>query len=94
MDISAEGKNYLQQVIADSEVKTLRFFGIPGCCSVNLGVSLEVAKPDDEILTIEGIEIAIDPLIKNQLEGVTIHAEEENGEIGLLLAGYTPPASC
>lgn len=94
MDISAEGKNYLQQVIEDSEVKTLRFFGIPGCCSVNLGVGLEEAKSEDEILAIDGIEIAIDPLVKNQLEGVTIHAEEENGEIGLLLVGYTPPASC
>lgn len=94
MDISAEGKNYLLQVINDSEVKTLRFYGIPGCCSVNLGVGLEEAKSTDEVFTIEGIQVAVDPLIKEQLEGVTIHAEEENGEIGLLLAGYNPPASC
>lgn len=94
MDISAEGKNYLMQVIEDSEVKTLRFYGIPGCCSMNLGVGLEEAKLEDEVVTLEGIEIAIDPLIKDQLEGVTIHAQEEDGEIGLLLAGYTPPASC
>ncbi|MGX2962097.1 Fe-S cluster assembly protein HesB (plasmid) [Peribacillus sp. JNUCC 23] len=93
MDISTEGKNYLEQVLSESDVKTLRFYGIPGCCSVNLGVGLEEAKENDEIVTIEGIQVAIDPIVKSQLDGVTIHAEEENGEIGLLLAGYTP-TSC
>lgn len=93
MEISTEGKNYLKQVIEDSEVKTLRFYGIPGCCSVNLGVGLEEAQLNDEVVIIDGIKVAIDPTVKAQLEGVTIHAEEENGEMGLLLVGYTP-TSC
>ncbi len=36
----------------------------------------------------EGIEIAVDPQIVEQLTDVTIHAEEENGELGLVLLGY------
>lgn len=90
MDISNEGKAYLMQVIEESDIKTLRFYGIEGCCNINLGVGLEEAKPTDLVSIIEGIQVAIDPLVKEHLEDVTIHAEEQDGEIGLLLVGYTP----
>ena len=93
MEISVKGEQYLTQVIAESEVKTLRFYGIAGCCGVNLGVALEEARATDEVLLKEGIQIAIDPQIKAQLENITIHAEEENGEQGLVLLGYSP-TSC
>ncbi|MDM5233719.1 MULTISPECIES: Fe-S cluster assembly protein HesB [Lysinibacillus] len=90
MKMSPEGKNYIEQVLADSEVKTLRFFGIAGCCGVNLGVGIEAPTEDDTVQTIEGIEVAIHPDIAPQLTDVTIHAEEENGELGLVLVGYSP----
>jgi len=90
MKMSPEGKNYLEQVLADSEVKTLRFFGIPGCCGVNLGVGLEAPTNEDTVENIEGIEVAIHPDIAPQLTAVTIHAEEESGELGLVLVGYSP----
>ncbi|KOP70221.1 Fe-S cluster assembly protein HesB [Lysinibacillus sp. FJAT-14745] len=90
MKISPEGKNYIEQVLADSGVKTLRFFGIAGCCGVNLGVGIEAPTEDDAVQTIEGIEVAIHPDIAPQLSDVTIHAEEENGELGLVLVGYSP----
>lgn len=93
MKMSPEGKIYLEQVLADSEVKTLRFFGIAGCCGVNLGVGLEAPAEEDAIQTFEGIEVAIHPDIAPQLADVTIHAEEENGELGLVLVGYSP-TSC
>ena len=90
MKISPEGKQYLQQVVQDAEVKTLRFSGIAGCCGVNLSVALEPATQQDRVEVIEGIEIAIHPDVESQLTDVTIHAEEENGELGLVLLGYTP----
>lgn len=93
MDMTVEGKNYLTQAIEGSEVKTLRFYGIAGCCGVNLGVGLDDAQATDEVTLIEGIQVAVDPQVKAQLEGVTIHAEEENGEMGLVLLGFTP-TSC
>lgn len=94
MKISPEGKNYLEQVLADSDVKTLRFFGIEGCCGVNLSVNLEAPTEKDAVQSIDGIEVAIHPDIAPQLTDVTIHAEEEeNGELGLVLLGYSP-TSC
>lgn len=93
MKISSEGKNYLEQVLAESQVKTLRFYGTPGCCGMNLSLALDPAQENDTIQTIDGIDLAIDPLIAPQLTDVTLHAEEENGEMGLVLLGYTP-TSC
>lgn len=90
MKMSSEGKQYLQQVLEGSDVKTLRFSGIAGCCGVNLSVALEAAAQEDRVEVIEGVEIAIHPDVESQLTDVTIHAEEENGEIGLVLLGYTP----
>ncbi|TSI05751.1 Fe-S cluster assembly protein HesB [Lysinibacillus sp. BW-2-10] len=93
MKISVEGKNYLDQVLAEAEVKTLRFFGVQGCCGMNLSVALDPAQETDTVQTIDGIDVAIEPSIAPQLTDVTIHAEEENGEFGLVLLGYTP-TSC
>lgn len=93
MKISPEGKNYLDQILADSEVKTLRFFGVQGCCGMNLSVAIDPVQETDTVQTIEGINVAIDASIAPQLTDVTIHAEEEQGEIGLVLIGYTP-TSC
>lgn len=58
MDISLDGKNYLTKVMEESEAKTLRFYGIAGCCGVNLGVGLAKAQETDELVTIKGIRIA------------------------------------
>ena len=88
MDFSSDEKNYLTQVIEASEGKTLRYYGVSGCCGVNLGVGLDEAQEIDEVITIEGLKVAIEPQVKAQLTGVTIHAEEENREMGLVLLGY------
>lgn len=93
MDMTAEGRQYLLQVLEDAAVKTLRFYAVPGCCGVSVGVGLEAPAMNDEVETIEGIQIAIDPQVKELLAGVTIHAAQENGEVGLVLAGYAP-AGC
>ena len=87
MNISPEGKNYLTQVLAESEIKSLRFFGVQGCCGMNLSVALDPAQETDKVETIDGITVAVDPAIEGQLTDVTIHAEEENGELGLVLIG-------
>ncbi|MGM9948910.1 MAG: Fe-S cluster assembly protein HesB [Lysinibacillus sp.] len=93
MDMTVEGRHYLMQVLEEAEVKTLRFYGVPGCCGISVGVGLESPAANDEVEMIEGIQVAIDPQVKELLADVTIHAAEEDGEIGLVLAGYAP-AGC
>ena len=88
MKMSPEGKQFIEQVIEQVEGATLRFYGVAGCCGMNLGAEIAQAKEEDSVQTIEGIEIAVDPQIVEQLTDVTIHAEEENGQLGLVLLGY------
>lgn len=88
MKMSPEGKQFIQQALAQADGATLRFYGVAGCCGMNLGAEIAKAKEEDTVQMIEGIEIAVDPQIAEQLTDVTIHAEEENGELGLVLLGY------
>ena len=94
MKMSPEGKVYLQQVMDESQVQTLRFSGITGCCGVSLSVALEPAQQGDRVAVIEGIEVAIHPDVESQLTDVTMHAEEKNGELELVLIGYMPTSCC
>lgn len=87
MKISPEGKQFVEQVLAQAEGATLRFYGVAGCCGMNLSAEIAQIK-EDTVETVEGIEIAVDPQIAQQLTDVTIHAEEENGQLGLVLLGY------
>ena len=88
MKMSPEGKQFIEQVLAQAEGATLRFYGVAGCCGMNLGAEIAQTQEEDTLQTVEGIEIAVDPQIAEQLTDVTIHAEEENGELGLVLLGY------
>lgn len=88
MKMSPEGKQFVEQVLAQAEGATLRFYGVAGCCGMNLSAEIAMANDEDTVQMIEGIEIAVDPQIKEQLTNVTIHAEEENGQLGLVLLGY------
>lgn len=90
MNLSSEGKAYLTQVLADQPINTIRFYGVPGCCGVNLGAEIAEASGEDETVEVDGITFAVDPQIKSMLADVTIHAEESNGQLGLALIGYAP----
>ena len=90
MNITVEGKRYIEQIVANSKYKTLRFYGVSACCGTSLGVGLFAAQEGDEQFDIEGITIAIEPQVKPLLEGVSIHSKEQYGELSLVLEGYTP----
>lgn len=94
MNISDQAKSYIQQAMKDNNESTLRFYGIAGCCGVNLGVALQEAEENDLIEQINGVQVAIHPDVKNQLSGVTVNVEEENGELGIVLDGYNNNSCC
>ncbi|MFO1441846.1 Fe-S cluster assembly protein HesB [Bacillus sp. Bva_UNVM-123] len=94
MNISEQAKKYIQQAMKDNNVSTLRFYGIAGCCGVNLGVALQDAEEKDFVEQINGIQVAIHPDVKSQLAGVTVDVEEENGEMGIILNGYNNNSCC
>ncbi|MRH43553.1 hypothetical protein GH741_12770 [Aquibacillus halophilus] len=50
-------------------------------------MALDEPHADDELKEINGINVAIDPIIKDQTEGVILNVKESNGEKGLVLEG-------
>ncbi len=88
MNITEQAKEYIQQVMQEKQISTLRFFGIQGCCGVNLGVALQEAEENDVLEQINGLTIAIQVEVKEQLNNITIDVEDENGEKGIVLNGY------
>ena len=56
MKITDQAKEYIQQAMQENNVSTLRFFGIQGCCGVNLGVSLQEAEENDVVRRSEWIK--------------------------------------
>ena len=44
---------------------------------MNLGVSLQEAEENDFIERINGVQVAVHPDVKDQLDGVTLEVEED-----------------
>jgi iron-sulfur cluster assembly protein len=94
MKMTEKAKDYVQQAMQDNNVSTLRFYGIAGCCGVNLAVALQAAEENDILEEVNGLTVAIQPDMKEQLGVVTIDVEENNGEMGIVLNGYNNTACC
>lgn len=94
MNITEQAKEYIQQAMKDNNVNTLRFYGILGCCGVNLGLGLQEAEDKDVIEQVNGLTIAIHPDVKDQLSNVTLDVEEQDGEMGIVLNGYDANSCC
>nr|WP_236871278.1 adhesin [Brevibacillus laterosporus] len=62
MIITDKAKEFVQELMEDSSVFTLRFtFEGEGCCGPNYGITLEKSNANDRVTEINGIEVAIDP---------------------------------
>ena len=94
MIITEQAKEYIKQAMQDKQVSTLRFFGIQGCCGVNLGVALQDPEENDVLEQVNGLNIAIQVDLNEQLSNVTIDVEEENGEMGIVLNENNNASCC
>ncbi len=94
MKITEQAITFIQNAMKENNADTIRFYGVPGCCSLNLAVALQSAEENDIIEIINSVQVAIQPEMVEQLKDVTINAEENNGEMGLVLEGYNQSSCC
>lgn len=94
MKMTEKAKEYILNAMKENNADTLRFYGIAGCCGMNLAVGLVPAEEGDQIEMVSEVKIAIMPEMAQELQDVTINVEEQNGEIGLILEGYAPGCGC
>lgn len=94
MNMTEKAKQYILSAMKENNEDTLRFYGIEGCCGMNLAVWLMPAKEDDLIEIVNDVKIAIMPEMAQDLQNVTINVEEQDGEMGLVIEGYAPSCGC
>ena len=94
MKITEQATTFIQEAMKENNADTIRFYGVSGCCGLNLAVALQPAEENDIIETINSVQVAIQPEMVEQLKDVTINAEENNGELGLVLEGYNQSSCC
>ena len=90
MNMTENAKQYILSAMKENNADTLRFYGVAGCCGMNLAVGLVPAEEGDQIEMVNDVNIAIMPEMVQELQNVTINVEEQDGEIGLVLEGYAP----
>lgn len=94
MKMTEQAKVFIQEIMEANHVSTLRFFGVEGCCGVNISVALQEAEENDVVEQVSGLNIAMQADMKDQLTNVTIDVEEANGEMGIILNGYNNNSCC
>ncbi|MGM9966099.1 Fe-S cluster assembly protein HesB [Rummeliibacillus sp. TYF005] len=94
MNMTENAKQYILSAMKENNADTLRFYGVAGCCGMNLAVGLVPAEEGDQIEKVNDVNIAIMPEMAQELQNVTINVEEQDGEMGLVLEGYAPSCGC
>ena len=94
MNMAENAKQYILSAMKENNADTLRFYGVAGCCGMNLAVGLVPAEEGDQIEKVNDVNIAIMPEMAQELQNVTINVEEQDGEMGLVLEGYAPSCGC
>ncbi|WP_299510605.1 Fe-S cluster assembly protein HesB [uncultured Rummeliibacillus sp.] len=94
MKMTENAKQYILSAMKENNADTLRFYGVAGCCGMNLAVGLVPAEEGDQIEKVNDVNIAIMPEMAQELQNVTINVEEQDGEMGLVLEGYAPSCGC
>ncbi|ELK48479.1 UNVERIFIED_CONTAM: adhesin [Halobacillus marinus] len=88
MKITEKAKLQLETIFEKNEGEGIRFYSMgAGCCGPQLGLSLDAPKEDDNIQEVNGIRVAIDKEIKNDLDGLTLDNDETSNGPQFVLLG-------
>lgn len=88
MIITDEAKAYIEEVMKEHGVSTLRFsFEGAGCCGPSWGMLLAMAEEEDIVQTVNGLEVAIDKKVLDVVDKLTLDFEGEGEEAGLIFHG-------
>lgn len=88
MKITETAKTYIEMVMKENNVDTLRLFVEgEGCCGPSWSLALEPAQDTDVVENINGINVAMEPSLVETLKTIQLDMQEEGGEQGLVING-------
>lgn len=91
MKMTEQATAFFKKEMAEKNYDTLRFYNLAGCCHPTLTAEFEPEEVGDQIEIVEGIKIAIEPAVVEDLKDVTIGIDDSQDEIELVLEGYIIP---
>jgi iron-sulfur cluster assembly protein len=86
MQITDQAKQVLVDILKEQGAEGLRLSSVAGCCGPQIAISMDEPEPSDNIQTINGIRVAIDPDMTATQE-LTIDLEKTPEGEGLVLIG-------
>ncbi|MGG6312344.1 adhesin [Paenibacillus macerans] len=87
MVITDGAKSYIEEMMKEAGVSTLRFVLASGCCGPSFQLTLENAQETDIVKSINDIEVAIDPQVEELVSQVTLDLEQDEEGAGLVISG-------
>lgn len=88
MVITDEAKTFIENMMKEAGVSTLRFgYSEAGCCGPSYQLSLEESQADDTVTQVNEIEVAVDLRVVDQINGLTLDLVQDEQGAGLTISG-------
>ncbi|AOM83910.1 hypothetical protein [Salisediminibacterium beveridgei] len=93
MQITNEAKMFITEQIESNEAKNIKIFlaGM-GCCSPQIGLSLDEPSANDEIVEVNGIQVAIEQQVSSYVTDLTFDVRHDENGTGIVI--HDPSPSC
>jgi len=88
MIITDEAKTFIENMMKEAGVSTLRFgYSDAGCCGPSYELSLEKPQPNDTMTMVNEVEVAVDSRVADQISGLTLDFVQDEQGPGLTISG-------
>lgn len=88
MKITDQAKTFLKELMNQHDIKGIRLFmaGV-GWSGLKMGLALEEPSTNDVVETINGIQVAIEKVIYENSDAITLDYQETASGAGLVMLG-------
>ncbi|WP_410512291.1 iron-sulfur cluster biosynthesis family protein [Paenibacillus sp. BR2-3] len=88
MVITDEAKSFIEHMMKEAGVSTLRFgYAGAGCCGPSYQLSLEKPQENDTVTRVNEVEVAVDSRVAEQINGITLDLVQDEQGAGLTISG-------
>lgn len=93
MQITEEAKSFFVEQMNLNDSKNIKIYmaGM-GCCSPQIGLSLEEASANDEIMEVNGIKVAVEQQVKSYVTDLVFDLQQNEDGKGIVINNAS--ASC
>lgn len=88
MTITEEAKGFIEQMMKEAGVSTLRIAYVEsGCCGPSYQLELDKPHDDDTVSLVNGVQVAVDPRVADQVSGLTLGFIQDEQGAALTISG-------